>query len=188
MHSCYVATQIVLLCNTTAMVNGGVCVGRHVILNEVNDLAVLCGCHPAPKAEVLIVLWTNVILNHVLNWVQDLMLHIWIPEQVRNDGRGTIDSASSTEWHKCIIQFFEEESHGINCNTFIMCFLSRINHNHLWILYAIFIKRWIYKTGIKRCYYWHSWPLDAITVTIQIIPYLCTDITYRWNSHPSAII
>jgi hypothetical protein len=46
------------------MVNDGVCVGRHVILNEVpvlsevevNNLAVLCGCHPAPKAEVLIVL------------------------------------------------------------------------------------------------------------------------------------
>ena len=64
MHSCYVATQIVLLCNTTAMVNGGVCVGRHVILNEVpvlsevevNNLAVLCGCHHEPKAEVLIVL------------------------------------------------------------------------------------------------------------------------------------
>ena len=95
MHSCYVAAQIVLLCNTTVMVNDGVCVGRHVILNEMNNLAVLCGCHPEPKAEVLIVWRTNVILNdvkkravlcgtvnlnHVLNWVQDLTLHIWILE------------------------------------------------------------------------------------------------------------
>ena len=103
MHSCYVAAQIVLLCNTTVMVNDGVCVGRHVILNEVpvlsevevNNLAVLCGCHPEPKAEVLIVWRTNVILNdvkkravlcgtvnlnHVLNWVQDLTVHIWILE------------------------------------------------------------------------------------------------------------
>ncbi len=103
MHSCYVAAQIVLLCNTTVMVNDDVCVGRHVILNgvpvlsevEVKNLVVLCGCHPEPKAEVLIVWRTNVILNdvkkravlcgtvnlnHVLNWVQDLTVHIWILE------------------------------------------------------------------------------------------------------------
>jgi len=39
----------------------------------------------------------SVILNHVLNWFQDLTLRIWIPEQVRNDGSGTRDSVLSTE-------------------------------------------------------------------------------------------